>query len=321
MRSGRLIIALVGLAFAIALIIRYGAGAVAQASLSIGWGLAAIIAFELVPLALKTIAWRALLSSEHTVSLHTVLLARWIRQSVSQLLPVAQVGGDVVGARVLSLRGIPGDIAGASTIVDLTFGAISQILITMIGLAALVMFHGNSGLVWPTLAGTGAITIAIVGFVIVQRNGLFGFLALRAGALSSALTRLVGEASQLDAGVARLYQRPHILAGNLLWQFIAQLAASGEILLVCYFLGHPISLADALILQSLIRGMRAAAFFVPGGLGVQEGGALLVAGLIGLSPEIGLAIALIKRVRELVVGIPGLIAWHLIEVGRQVRRG
>ena len=120
----------------------------------------------------------------------------------------------------------------------------------------------------------------------------------------------------IDATAAGLYRRPADLFVNVAWQTLGQIVACGEIFLACHFLGEPVGLIDAFILQSLIRAIRAAAFFVPGGLGVQEGGTLFLSGLIGLSPETGLAIALVKRVRELVVGIPALVAWHAIEIRR-----
>jgi hypothetical protein len=57
--------------------------------------------------------------------------------------------------------------------------------------------------------------------------------------------------------------------------------------------------------------VRAGAFAVPGALGVQEGGYVMLGRVVGIGPEIALALSLAKRVRELVLGIPGLIAWQL----------
>lgn len=317
MRAGKLLIGLAGLVVAVLLIVQEGAGSIAHAIVAAGWGLVVIICFETVPLLLKSIAWSALFSQRETVGLPTVLLARWIRQSVSQLLPVAQVGGDAVGARVLFLRGVPGDTAGASTVVDLTFGAVAQIIVTVASLVALVGLYGETTFLWPILVGAGVISLCLTGFVFVQRKGLFGYLARLGSAMSDRLGRLAGDARELDAAVARVYTRPVILVRNFVWQTLAQTIACGEIVLACHFLGHPVTVLDAFILQSLVRGMRAAAFFVPGGLGVQEGGLMVLAGFIGLTPATGLAIALVKRVRELSVGVPGLLAWTMLEAQRQ----
>ena len=67
------------------------------------------------------------------------------------------------------------------------------------------------------------------------------------------------------------------------------------------------------MLESLGQAARSAGFMVPGGLGIQEGGFLLIGSHIGLTPELALSLSLIKRGRELIIGIPGLIAWQIAE--------
>ncbi len=80
-------------------------------------------------------------------------------------------------------------------------------------------------------------------------------------------------------------------------------------------IGHPVDWSDALLLESLGQAIRGAAFAIPGALGVQEGGYLLLAPLVGLPPEAALALSLIKRARELMLGLPGLIYLHFSERG------
>jgi hypothetical protein len=67
---------------------------------------------------------------------------------------------------------------------------------------------------------------------------------------------------------------------------------------------------DALLLESVGQAIRGAAFAIPASLGMQEGGYLLVAPLVGLTPDLGLALSLAKRARELLLGMPGLAYLH-----------
>ncbi|HMJ49089.1 MAG TPA: hypothetical protein VK440_00755, partial [Burkholderiales bacterium] len=64
---------------------------------------------------------------------------------------------------------------------------------------------------------------------------------------------------------------------------------------------------------SLIYALKSLAFFVPLGAGVQEGGYVLIGGLLGLSPDLALAVSLLKRARDLIIGLPALLVWHHIE--------
>jgi uncharacterized membrane protein YbhN (UPF0104 family) len=85
-------------------------------------------------------------------------------------------------------------------------------------------------------------------------------------------------------------------------------------------LGHPLSLIDSFILESLSTGVRGAAFMVPGALGAQEGGMVLFGALLGLPADLALAISLAKRVRELALGLPGLAVWQWVEGRRLLAR-
>ena len=63
----------------------------------------------------------------------------------------------------------------------------------------------------------------------------------------------------------------------------------------------------------MAQGIRSAAFLVPGALGVQEGGYVIVGGWLGISPADCMALALIRRMRELAFGVPGVISWQWLE--------
>ena len=83
------------------------------------------------------------------------------------------------------------------------------------------------------------------------------------------------------------------------------MVGTGEVWLALRFLGNPVGWIDALLLESVGQAIRGAAFMIPGSLGAQEGGYLLIAPLVGLPPEAGLALSLAKRARELALGLPG----------------
>ena len=117
----------------------------------------------------------------------------------------------------------------------------------------------------------------------------------------------------LDAALDNLYNQRGRLAAAVLWRGAERLAKAGEVWLAPWLMGHPVSLIEALILESLTQAVRAAAFVVPAGLGVQEGGLVLIGGALGLSPDLSLALSLAKRFRELIVGLPGLLGWQLRE--------
>jgi uncharacterized membrane protein YbhN (UPF0104 family) len=84
-------------------------------------------------------------------------------------------------------------------------------------------------------------------------------------------------------------------------------------------MGHPVDYGTALIIESLAQAVRGAAFIVPGAIGVQEGGLVVLCAVFGIPAPMAIALSFVKRVPEIVLGIPGLLIWQGIE-GRQLLR-
>jgi putative membrane protein len=316
------IAALGGLGLTTLLIAYQGFSVVYEALAVAGWGLVWVALFHLIPMALDTLAWRVLLPSELNPSLNVLVWIRWIREAVDGLLPVAQVGGELVGTRLLMMNAMPGSIAGASVVVDLTLAVLTQLIFTLMGLGLLLANIPNSGVVLGVLVGVGIGTLSFAGFVLVQKRGLFALLVGWLSGLSGGRRwlSLVGGAERLDKEIKAMYRRQRTLLLSAGWQMLAWILGAGEVWLALYFLGHPVTWVEALLLESLGQAIRSAAFAIPGSLGVQEGGYMLLGGLLGLNPETGLALSLAKRVRELLLGIPALLHWQF-EEGRRLWSG
>ncbi|GAB3675034.1 lysylphosphatidylglycerol synthase domain-containing protein [Salinisphaera aquimarina] len=320
MKRTAIIMALLGVALFTAVLLWQGAGDIANALAAAGWGLLLVAAWHLLPLVIDSHAWR-LLFARSRPSLGRIVWARWIGESVNGLLPVAQVGGDVAKARLLVLCGHRGAPVGASVVVDTTLAVATQMVFALIGVAMLLALLDRPDLAWGLIAGIAVMAVLVGVFYRLQRGGLFGGLAGLVQKLGGGAKTLdfVGGARALDQAVAHIYRQPGTVARAAFWRLIGWLAGVGEVWLALYFLGAPVSLADALMLEALGQAVRGAAFAIPGALGVQEGGYVLLGSLIGLPADVSLALSLSKRVRELAFGVPGLIAWQIAE-GRALRR-
>jgi putative membrane protein len=314
-----------GFLLVVYLIIASGAADVAHAMLVIGWWLLPITLFHLVPLTLSALSWRELLPPPSRPHVTTIFWIRWIRESINSLLPVASIGGDIAGVRLAHLRGVPGVQAAASMVVDTTVGAGTQLIFVMSGAALLLMRsteHSAVVVASAVLIGTGVFFVAIAAFIICQHRGLFGVSAKFTRRLlpQQWLSAVAAGASAIDDAVVASYRAgPVILRASVL-RLIAWAVEAGEIWLVMQALGQPLGVVDALILESLSSGVRAAAFMLPWGLGALEGGFVMLGALFALPADTALAISLSKRVRELALGLPGLIVWHWIEGHQLLRR-
>jgi len=318
MRSVPLLVAAVGLACLGGLVIHFGVAAVLRCLFTVGWtGFGAICVIQLVLIAAMGVAWRVLL---RRAPLWAAIWARLIRDSASEVLPLSQVGGYVAGARAIAVTGVAGSTAAASTIVDVTLEFLAQIAYTAIALSWLLYRDPRARVAAPVAAGLAVAVVLAIGFLIVQRRG-FGVLDRLAGALGQGWAeRTAAGAAGLHAAISVIYARRTGLWASFAIHLVCWLVSAAEIWLALRFLGAPLGLGAVLVIESLLYAIRSVAFAVPNAVGVQEAAYVVLGLSFGLTPQTALALSLLKRGRDLAIGVPALGAWQLVESERLCRR-
>jgi putative membrane protein len=310
---------LTGLAFGgalfTALIVWFGSAEILTAMAAVCWGVLLVSGFRFFLLIFDTASWWVLLPPGKRGTIGWLFWIRWIGDSVNTLLPVARIGGEFLRAHMAARRGIDGPLAGASVMVDVTAGIATQFLFSVVGVAAFFyLASGGANTNHSLVIGLAAFGAGLAGFYFVQRAGPFERLARLSERIGRGWGSLADDAVALDAAVQAMYRERRAVLACCFWRIVGWVAGTGEVWLILHLAGHPISLTEAFVLESLGQAARSAGFMIPGGLGIQEGGLILVGGQLGLAAETALALSLVKRARELLIGVPGLIAWQ-IDVG------
>jgi glycosyltransferase 2 family protein len=318
MKAAPLVALLAGLAVTLTLVAIFGAGAVGRSFVAIGWrGFLLICLIHLVLIALMGIAWRGLVPRART---GTFLAARIVREAGSEVLPLSPIGGCVIGARVLMLAAIPGAVAAASTIVDLTLEFFAKIAYTAVGLVLLLSLRPGSPIAAPLTAGLAGASLAAVGLVAAQRRG-FNLFDRFAGTLGRGWAdRTARGAAALRLALHRSYQHSMGLWIGFGLHLVCWIGGSVETWLALRLLGSGLAFRTVLVIDSLLYAVRTFAIVVPNALGVQEGAYVLIGAGFGLTPQISLVVSLIKRARDLAIGLPALGVWQFVEGGRLWRR-
>ncbi len=306
-----------GLALTVWLVSAASLSAVVESVREVGWGALGVVAVRATMIALNGLAWGRLLANVSSVRTRMVVLSRWIREAVDVLLPVAGIGGGLVGARTLTFWNVPAALAIASVAADLLLQSVAQALFALVGAACLVQLVGASAVLSGALVGFAAVVAMLCGFYVVQRHGA-RFINR---AFVAVAERLALRTSERDSGFRAAIEslwhgrRPAIVAALAL-HGMAWTAGTLEVLITLHFMGWPVTLEQAIILESLGASISSAAFFIPGSWGAQEGGYLLIGQMLGLPPHFALALSLVKRIPDFALGIPGLVAWQATEARR-----
>ncbi|HEX3990854.1 MAG TPA: lysylphosphatidylglycerol synthase domain-containing protein [Acetobacteraceae bacterium] len=314
------VLALAGVLIGVVLVAYFGVGNVVTAISRIGWPqFALIVGWQLVLFVVLGIAWDIIMPAREGRRFWVPIWGRMVRDAAANCLPFSQVGGFIFGARAVTLQNVEWHTATASTVVDVTAEFLAQIVFACIGLAILILRVPSSKIAGPVEAGIGLAVAACFGFIWVQKG--VGSIFARLG------TRIAGSRFEdakervdvLQAELGLIYGHTTRLAIGVFVHLIGWICTGVACWIGYHALGVPIDFDDAMAIEALLSAAAAVAFLVPVNAGVQEAGYAGLGAVFGVSPELSLGVSLVRRGRDIVVGVPILLLWQAIEM-RHLRR-
>lgn len=253
-------------------------------------------------------------------------LIRMAGTAFNYVTPLASIGGEPIKAMILkNYYGIAYRHSGISLVLAKTADVIGLVLFLAIGFVAL-SFSDKLGAAYKTVAGAGliALTVGIAGFFLVQRYKVTSASAAwlsktRFGQKLSHLLELIHDLEDQLIHFYTVYKARFFTAMGL--ALLNWTMGAVEIYFVMQLLQHPISFSDALIIESMAQLVRTGTFFIPAGIGAQEGAFFLICNAITGIPALGVAVAMIRRFREIVWISLGLLIWWLYSLRPEMKPG
>jgi putative membrane protein len=309
---------LLGLVALAVFVYRVGVGRILALFQQIGWPLLLLVPYRAVPLYLDSRGWRLLFPP--TGNGNGRAPPRWLlfwiatlRESVNRLLPVANIGGEIVAVRLLATAGYSASAGAASMIVEVALITISLCLYGALGAAILIRFKlAPQGL--QPLLGAGLIAGAVmaIGLITLLRFG--SVFARIAKFIERGLTQRYAELARLiatiDPLIATVLSNPLNILRAVCWQLSGLFAGAFETWLLLRWMGSPVDASTALALDGVAWSLREFIFVVPAGIGVQEAALTGLGQALGIGTDVALTLSLAKRVREFLFGAPILLLFQ-----------
>lgn len=241
-------------------------------------------------------------------------------EAVNAITPTASLGGEPLKAWLLQQHGIPINLGLASLLVSKTALMLTQGCFVFLGLL-LSLHRWRPAVSLPVTATVGLLLgILIFGLMIrVQRRGLFGSLlglSRRWSGREALLASWEADLLALDDRLRGFYSsrvRDFLICCG--FHFLGWVAGSWEVYVVLWLLGHPVDFPSAFAIEALSGVAKLAGVIVPGSLGVQEGGQVLIFVAFGLGAPLALTFSLLRRGRELLwigFGLAVLLHHHAL---------
>jgi len=309
-----LLFLVIGIALFAFLIFQTGPGTLFSRLKRLGWKLPILLTPYLMVYIFDSLGWRCVLGAKaRSIPTFTIFSIRMAGEALNYLTPLASLGGEPLKAYLLNRQGIPQDQGLASLVVTKTIMAMAHLVFIVLGLLMAIRPGGAGG---PFIVASMALTAtgipAIALFLLAQRRGLFSGLLKLTKAVKLSLPPLEkreAELSSLDRMIADFYLKDRwAFTTSFAFFFSGWMIGSLEVYLLLVFLGIPVRLSTAVAIEALSTLTKAAAFFIPGSLGLQEGGNVLIFLAFSLPSEVAMTFSLVRRGRELLwVGF-GLLA-------------
>ncbi|MEO7208432.1 MAG: lysylphosphatidylglycerol synthase domain-containing protein [Steroidobacteraceae bacterium] len=314
------VIAALGAALALYLVAFVGIGAVVSAAVAAGWGGFAILCLYTLGLfVVLGMAWHALLPDK-SHSLWVFVWGRMVRDAATEVLPFSPIGGIVIGARAAIIQGVASAVAFASTVVDVTAELMAQIVFVALGLGILSVQAPRTSLAQSVTGalgmGLGAAVLACGVLLGLQRRSLW-----LTGKLATRVLRGAGAASAAVAATFNdIHRSPARISLSSALHFAGWVLSAFGTWIAFRLIGVRVGLLSVMALESLVGAARSVAVFVPNALGIQEAAYALLAPLFGVGAEFGLAVSLLRRARDIALGVPILLIWHAAEGQRALAK-
>jgi len=302
---------LAGLVLFVVLVREIGAQVVLDNVRAVGWGVALIVFQEILAYSANTLGWWYAFPTPRPAVRFTQLLATRIAgDAINYVTPTATLGGEFVRVRVLRGQGVTTSVVASVAIAKLS-QTVGQVAFIAIGLLLVLPdVPLPPALRRALFVGVAVLAAVALALLVMQRRGLFApaLAALHALGLPRYAPGLSGRLERLDDEIARFYTTAgRQFVRSSFWFFVGWTLGVLEVSLILFFLHVPVTLERALAIEVLSATIDAMLFFVPGKVGTQEGGKVLIFSLLGLSAAKGLSLGILRRIRELTWAGVGLL--------------
>jgi len=312
-RRYRAVLLGLGCALFVYLLIRLGTAEIFSLVRGVGWYFGLIAATYLVHQLLRATAyWKCILPNGHA-SYWDVLRIRLSGEAIQFLTFSGPLLAEPAKMWLLRSRGLSTKHAVAATVSEYLIYSLTSAAFAIAGLTYLL---GNFEVSGPTAVAAKVVVYAMGTFLLAAAWAI-SFRIYLIGAIIKGLRGLplIGKHLRFkqqdiddteDLLFAVLRDRPLRFLTILIIEFAAQGLLVLELFILLRATGQPFSISDPLLIEAASKFVGLAFFFVPGQVGAAEGVYALIFKTMGLAASAGFALALARRLRNLLAAVAGL---------------
>ncbi|MEO8162457.1 MAG: flippase-like domain-containing protein [Ilumatobacteraceae bacterium] len=300
-----------GVALFAMLVWKIGPALIGNMLWGVGWALPLVVMPHIIVTLFEVSGWWfAFPDRNPPITYRKVLEFTMVAKAIQLITPsIAQVG-ELMRIHLLRSAGVSADIATASVVAAKTTMMITELLFITLGLTvAPSLLAREKSLSLSIGIGMFLMAVTVLGVVFWQRVGFFApaiWLSRRLKVLTAFIDRHEDLLVSTDNMLKQYLSEGRRFFLSCAWNFMGWLAGAIEAWVILSLLGLSYDAVTALIIQVWLAMVIRLTAFVPGNLGTQEAGVVMIFSLLGFAPESALAFALLRRVRQIAWAAAGL---------------
>lgn len=306
---------LLGLGLLFYVVYRLGYQNIFESVSGVGWGFLLVAGLNITRHFSRAASMYLAVAPEHrTFKYRSAVAARFGGEAVTFFTFTGPFLGDATKA-VLLRRNLPLTHGASAIIIDNILYYVTVILIVLVGILILLVNFGSSGsamsnvllaiVIGAVLMFVG-ITLAILYRVTPLTHAIDFFE--RRGLAPKFLSKKRQNILDVENNVFQFYHRRRADFFKVFSISLCVHAVSvAEVFITLRLLGYDAFVSTAFIIESLTKVINAVFSFIPGTIGVYEGGNGLILRTLGYTTAVGVALALVRRGAILLSTVIGLV--------------
>ena len=274
-----------------------------------------IILAHIPTLFFDAFAWRIFIKNGNLSILWSFIIT-WISQASGKFFPTGTVTGEFVRIYLGIRKGLSFHESSSTVLADLVIATLS--LFIMASFSVLVVLSVNINFFRNEQS-----FYVISSLFILLCGCIFFYFFIRKRLIKSCLTKKhlfnfklkkknIKFLFKLDLSLHNLSKKKIDVLKATLTRLLGWISGAFEIYVFLMIIGVEVSFVDVILIEAFTGLIKSIVFFIPGALGVQELAFVLIGGYVGLGDSISFAVALGRRIREIVFGLPAVVAWLMI---------
>jgi uncharacterized membrane protein YbhN (UPF0104 family) len=319
MNGVELLMLVAGLAMLGELLHKMNAAAVMASISAVGWGFSLLITQELVAHVFNSLGWLYSIAPKTADKFRfgRILLMRIAGDGVNYLTPSATLAGEWARAAMMGGEHSLDERLSSVALAKIT-QTLAMALTSVVGVVCAFSMHANFADLGPMLRHGSWLVAAIIGFIV--------FLEVRAGKSDKTMA---GPASGSSGVWAQLKNVDHVMmsflrlypgrfALSVFCFLVAYLWGAFEAYWICRFLGVPVSVPTAVLIEMLAVFLDGIFFAVPGKAGTQEATKVAIFSALGYLPQTGLAFGIVRHIREMFWAVTGFSLYYISRIKNRI---